>query len=242
MKRTVRLLGWFAVGVMLLAAVPVFALVLTLPYQLIEGAGGLLGATGWPDGRMAFRVGVILGGLASICMLLGLAIREMDARYLASAVLAALACMLLSALSIPWDPVPPVAPGTGSTHVRDEGRNIPPPSSTGAIEHPSTRDLPPALPPGTNRPASVDAIFRHTNPPIYPAEAVKAGISGRVLLLVHVDSTGRPAQIAIERSSGNVHLDRAAMESVRRWSFNPAYVDGVPVAARIRIPVDFRLQ
>ena len=32
-----------------------------------------------------------------------------------------------------------------------------------------------------------------------------------------------------------------AMEAARRWRFNPAYADGVPVAARIRVPVEFRL-
>ena len=253
MRRIARLLGWFAIGLMLLAAVPVLALLVSLPYQLIDGAGGLLGATGWPDSRMAFRVGVIFGGLASICMLLGLGIREMDARYLASAVLAALACIFLSALSIPWDPGPPAASPTGSTRVpvedttrppsytRQPAYTRPPLANDEVVEIPPDWHLPPSLPPGTNRPASVDVSFRNRRPPRYPREAAEAGISGRVVLRVHIDAAGRPAQVGIERSSGSVALDRAAMEAVHRWRFNPAYSDGEPIPAEALVPVDFRL-
>lgn len=82
---------------------------------------------------------------------------------------------------------------------------------------------------------------QHEPAHIYPPEAVKAGINGRVLLRVHIDATGTPTQVEIERSSGNVPMDRAAMEAARRWSFNPAYADGEPIPARVLVPVDFRL-
>ena len=36
-------------------------------------------------------------------------------------------------------------------------------------------------------------------------------------------------------------LDRAAIDAARRWRFNPEVRDGVPVAGRVRVPVDFVL-
>lgn len=49
---------------------------------------------------------------------------------------------------------------------------------------------------------------------LYPAEA--GGVSGRVTMRVRVDRQGYVRYYAIERSSGNAALDRAAIEMIRR--------------------------
>ncbi len=36
-------------------------------------------------------------------------------------------------------------------------------------------------------------------------------------------------------------LDQKAIESVRQWKFEPATKDGVPVAVRVNVEVQFRL-
>lgn len=80
-------------------------------------------------------------------------------------------------------------------------------------------------------------------PPPYPREALRAGLSGTVLLDVLVDVDGRPLDVRIVQSSGHRVLDMAARRHVlARWRFEPAMRDGQPVQALGRVPVDFRLE
>ena len=69
--------------------------------------------------------------------------------------------------------------------------------------------------------------------------AVGAGLEARVLLLIHVDTTGQVASIRIKRSSGSVDLDDAAEWIGRQMRFEPAIDDGRAVAALVEIPVRF---
>jgi protein TonB len=79
--------------------------------------------------------------------------------------------------------------------------------------------------------------------PIYPSRAIAMGISGRVVLRIEVDATGKPVSGTIESSSGSRLLDDAALKTVlRRWRFRPAEWNGQPVAATARVPVDFVLE
>ncbi len=77
-------------------------------------------------------------------------------------------------------------------------------------------------------------------PAAYPPAALEAGREADVELRVVVDVDGsvREPEVA---SSGGADFDAAAIEAVARWRFSPATRDGTPVAARIRIPFQFRL-
>ena len=77
--------------------------------------------------------------------------------------------------------------------------------------------------------------------PAYPPRAVRGGIEGRVLLTVEVLPSGEVADVGVEETSGHPILDRAALEAVRRWRFMPALRLGVPVRARVLVPVAFSL-
>ncbi len=79
--------------------------------------------------------------------------------------------------------------------------------------------------------------------PRYPAEAMRRGDAGTVVLQVAVDAEGRPASIDIAARSGSRDLDRAAVEAVSRWRFEPARdAAGNPVAGRLSVPIDFKLR
>jgi TonB family protein len=69
--------------------------------------------------------------------------------------------------------------------------------------------------------------------------AVGAGLEARVLLLIHVDTTGRVASIRVKKSSGSNELDDAAEWIGRQMRFEPAIDDGRAVAALVEIPVRF---
>ena len=55
-----------------------------------------------------------------------------------------------------------------------------------------------------------------------PSEAIQAGVSGNVLLLVEVMEDGRVGKVVVNRSSGSKLLDESARENVSRWRFEPA--------------------
>lgn len=83
---------------------------------------------------------------------------------------------------------------------------------------------------------------RMDNPaPAYPIEAQRAHETGVVLLSVDVDIQGMPIQVEIQKSSGFSRLDNAAMDVVKQWRFIPATLGNQPMAAKVTVPVRFKL-
>lgn len=76
--------------------------------------------------------------------------------------------------------------------------------------------------------------------PEYSDAARKAKYQGTVVLWVVIDQSGRPRQVKIARSLG-MGLDEKAIEAVRLWRFEPARMDGQPVAVQVNVEVNFRL-
>ncbi len=78
-------------------------------------------------------------------------------------------------------------------------------------------------------------------PPAYPNIARRRGQEGLVLLRVEVTPAGQVAAVQIATSSGHSILDRAAVDAVEDWRFQPAVRAGQSIAATLEIPVRFRL-
>lgn len=76
-------------------------------------------------------------------------------------------------------------------------------------------------------------------PPRYPQEALRRNIGGLVRVEVLVAPDGSVERMALASSSGDRFLDRAALEAVRRWRFQPAVRNGQPVAATVVVPLEF---
>jgi protein TonB len=77
--------------------------------------------------------------------------------------------------------------------------------------------------------------------PRYPESARRQGVEGITTLRFIVLATGRVSQIAVSRSAGHVDLDRAAVEAVRMWRFDPARRGKEAVAVWVTLPVRFEL-
>lgn len=75
--------------------------------------------------------------------------------------------------------------------------------------------------------------------PVYPEEAKRAKIAGRVLLKVLIDEQGNVG--AIEVLQGHPLLTKAAIEAVRQWGYTPALVDGKPAPVIATVTVNFEL-
>jgi len=76
--------------------------------------------------------------------------------------------------------------------------------------------------------------------PQYPAAALRAGIGGTVMVRAELDASGQPIDVDVVRRSGNRDLDRAAVQAVRKWRFEPALRNGKAVASTVQVPVDFK--
>jgi protein TonB len=77
--------------------------------------------------------------------------------------------------------------------------------------------------------------------PRYPESARRQGVEGITTLRFIVLANGRVGQIAVSRSAGHVDLDRAAVEAVRMWRFDPARRGKEAVAVWVTLPVRFEL-
>lgn len=161
---------------------------------------------------------------------------------------------LLAAILQPMPPLPvlPAAPS-----VRVEQRVAVP-----ALQVPAARPAPlsvpiPAAAPATNTaPTMVPAAgaaavggdseatiaYATATPPVYPVQALRAGVQGTVLLRVLVDARGVPVQVMIEHGSGSRALDAAARAHIlAAWRFHPAVRDGHAIEAWALVPIRFSL-
>ena len=118
------------------------------------------------------------------------------------------------------------------------------------VESPSIPTQPPPMAPppvGTDPGRGPSAFTQPPRPidqeqPAYPSDAYRNGETGTVVLRITVGEDGHPYGIAIARSSRSRSLDRAAITAARRWRFEPAIRNGVPVSDTVEIPVVFTLQ
>ena len=84
--------------------------------------------------------------------------------------------------------------------------------------------------------------YTRTPSPIYPRTARTRGQEGVVLLSVKVLANGRTDQILVKKSSGYALLDRAALDAVRFWRFEPAKRSQIPLTMIVDIPIRFSLK
>jgi protein TonB len=80
-------------------------------------------------------------------------------------------------------------------------------------------------------------------PPIYPEEARKKGIQGevQVQILVGADGIVKEATV-ISNKTGSKELEKAALDAVYKWKFNPGKLEGKPVQVHVIIPIKFKLK
>lgn len=78
-----------------------------------------------------------------------------------------------------------------------------------------------------------------TPAPRYPAQALRRGERGTVMVGAEIDDSGIPTSVEVARSSGSRLLDRAAVDAVRGWRFRPAMADGRPTKGRVQVPISF---
>jgi protein TonB len=84
--------------------------------------------------------------------------------------------------------------------------------------------------------------YRNCPEPDYPARAKIRGWSGTVKFDVLVQVDGRVGTLELAESSGYGVLDRAAQQAILKWVFHPAVRQGVKIASRVVVPLEFALK
>jgi protein TonB len=77
--------------------------------------------------------------------------------------------------------------------------------------------------------------------PEYPETARRDRAEGVAMLRFEVLATGRVGQVVVAQSAGHRDLDRAAIEAIKQWQFEPARRGATAVTVWVTLPVRFAL-
>lgn len=77
---------------------------------------------------------------------------------------------------------------------------------------------------------------------VYPETARKAGVEGSVLVLLKVDEQGRVREVEVLESVPPGVFDELVLDTLRRVTFTPARLNGLPVRAQLKHRVRFELE
>jgi protein TonB len=147
-----------------------------------------------------------------------------------------------------FDPLPAPLPagvdpasGMGQRGQEDDAPAEEPEETPRLVEEaPST---PPPAAPEPPRAAGPDRapVLVSSPPPRYPPQAWRRRESGTVMVRVDIGPDGVPTATSLAQGSGSRFLDRAALDAVRRWRFEPALREGRPTVASVVVPIEFNL-
>jgi TonB family protein len=104
----------------------------------------------------------------------------------------------------------------------------PPPAAS--THRPSSSEPPPVI-------REAKLIRRVT--PDYPSAAKHDGIVGSVDLEVTVSPQGVVDSVSVVRANPPDLFEKSAMTAVRKWKYDPRFVDGLPAEAHLNVHLDF---
>jgi TonB family protein len=122
-----------------------------------------------------------------------------------------------------------ISAGTTAAHAQDN-----PPDSVARRPMFTPFDKRPEL---KNRREAVRSVERH-----YPRQLKDAGIGGRVMVWVFIDTEGRVRNAQVSESSGNQALDEGALAAAWEFRFIPARYNEEVVRVWVCIPITFSVR
>lgn len=76
---------------------------------------------------------------------------------------------------------------------------------------------------------------------VYPEIAKKAGLSGKLYLLIYVDEKGQVDDVKVIKGLGG-GCDEAAVKAVKESKFTPGKNSDVPVKVKLSLPITFKMR
>jgi TonB family protein len=89
-------------------------------------------------------------------------------------------------------------------------------------------------------PKVMEAQVLQKVPPVYPVEAKKARIQGKVVLAAIIGKDGSVENLKV--ISGPKELQKSSLDAVQRWVYKPFLLNGAPVDVKTTITVNYTLQ
>ena len=83
----------------------------------------------------------------------------------------------------------------------------------------------------------IEAIMKNV---VYPKEALKDNIQGKVIIVATIDEKGNVEKVKVEKSVDKL-LDAAAEAAIKKTKFIPGELNGEKVKCDVTIPVLFKL-
>jgi protein TonB len=105
-----------------------------------------------------------------------------------------------------------------------------PSSSTSSSTHRASGEPPPVI--------QEAKLIRRVNPD-YPSAAKKDGIAGSVDLEVTISKQGVVEDVSIIQATPPDMFEKSALAAVRKWKFDPRFVDGLASRAQLKVHLDF---
>ena len=76
-------------------------------------------------------------------------------------------------------------------------------------------------------------------PPVYPYEARKRKISGKVVMRFLVTKKGNVRKVQVVRAKPEGIFENKAKEAIKKWKFEPGSYKGEPVPTWVELPISF---
>jgi TonB family protein len=76
--------------------------------------------------------------------------------------------------------------------------------------------------------------------PVYPPEARQAGVEGTVILEATIDIQGKVTNVRVLKGENDL-LNKAAIEAIKQWQYEPVIVEGKPMQFVFTVTVRFAL-
>lgn len=137
--------------------------------------------------------------------------------------------------------LPPAVPETSAAAAATQAEAAPAtpmPSSVAAAAGAQPAGPPAARPVETD----IDIVCPRQPAAVYPGLSQRLGETGRVLVRLELDLSGRIIASTILQSSGSARLDKAAQAAIARYQCRPALLEGRPVPATTTQQFDFVLK
>jgi len=83
----------------------------------------------------------------------------------------------------------------------------------------------------------MESVYKHI---VYPESAKKAGVAGKVYVLISINESGGVDQVKVVRGIG-AGCDEAAMNGVKAVKFSPGKNDGAAVKVKLSLAIIFKL-
>ena len=129
-------------------------------------------------------------------------------------------------------PAPPVSPPAGTTF---SGRTVEESVPPAPLSQRSSADRSSPLQ------KIQEAKLEHREAPQYPVAAARKGIEGYVEVSFTITDQGTVTNVAVVSADPADVFERAAVEAVRQWRYDPRLVDGLAVESQSQARLQFKL-